>query len=84
MCDCEKNQQVLRIFLRTKATWPVSMELSGLKMKTRQLQSTSKEQASKMRPTARSVSGTSTKMCLPEVGVDAGETLSETCHDVLL
>uniref|UniRef100_A0A3Q2EFE5 Uncharacterized protein n=1 Tax=Cyprinodon variegatus TaxID=28743 RepID=A0A3Q2EFE5_CYPVA len=53
---------VLRIFLMTAATWPFSIELSNLTMQTRQEHRTSRESASKMRPTARSDRFTFTKM----------------------
>ena len=60
------HSPVLRIFLMTEATCPFSMELSSLTMSIRQEQSTSRERASRIRPTARSGRFTFTKICLPE------------------
>lgn len=56
---------VLRTFLMTTATCPFSIELSSLTMRIRQEQSTSRERASRIRPTAISDRFTSTKRCVP-------------------
>lgn len=56
---------VLRICLTTVATCPFSMELSSLTMRTRQEQSTSRDTASRITPTARSDRFTSAKRCWP-------------------
>uniref|UniRef100_A0A3B3HV18 Uncharacterized protein n=1 Tax=Oryzias latipes TaxID=8090 RepID=A0A3B3HV18_ORYLA len=55
---------VLRIFLITIATCPFSMELSNLTIRIRQVQRTSRESASRIRPTARSGRFTFTKASL--------------------
>lgn len=49
----------------TTATCPFSIELSSLTMRIRQEQSTSRERASRIRPTAISDRFTSTKRCVP-------------------
>uniref|UniRef100_A0A673X0D8 Uncharacterized protein n=1 Tax=Salmo trutta TaxID=8032 RepID=A0A673X0D8_SALTR len=45
---------VLSTILMTTATCPLSMELSSLTMRMRQVQRMSRDRASRMRPTARS------------------------------
>ncbi|KAJ0033032.1 hypothetical protein NQD34_000139, partial [Periophthalmus magnuspinnatus] len=55
---------VLRIFFMTDATCPFSIELSSLTMRMRHEQSTRRDRARRIRPTARSDRGTSTKRCL--------------------
>lgn len=49
----------------TTATWPLSMELSTLTMRMRQVQRMSRDRARRMRPTARSERFTLTKRCVP-------------------
>uniref|UniRef100_A0AAY4AS87 Uncharacterized protein n=1 Tax=Denticeps clupeoides TaxID=299321 RepID=A0AAY4AS87_9TELE len=56
---------VLMIFLMTKATWPFSIELRSFTIKMRHRQSTSREEANKIKPTTMSDRLVSTKMWLP-------------------
>lgn len=61
----QRHSPVLRIFLMTAATCPFSMELSNLTMRIKQEQRTSKDKASRIRPTAKSDRFTSTKRWWP-------------------
>lgn len=57
---------VLMTSLMAVATWPLSRELSSLTSSIKQLHSTSREKASRIRPMVKSDREESTKRCLPE------------------
>lgn len=56
---------VLTTALIAVATWPFSRELSSFTSSIRQLHNTKREQARRIRPTAKSDREQSTKRCLP-------------------
>uniref|UniRef100_A0A8C6SD89 Uncharacterized protein n=1 Tax=Neogobius melanostomus TaxID=47308 RepID=A0A8C6SD89_9GOBI len=65
--DTKCVSPVFKIFFMTVATCPLSMELSSFTMRIRHEQSTRRDRASRIRPTARSDRATFTKRCLPTV-----------------